>query len=363
MSSTTNLQNLLVNVFRPAYTYDTTNLKFTPTLELSNVDKVVANTLIGFTASIGDPNSNVYIGLNAGNAYNNLRNCFNNIAVGIFAGNGISNVCNSIYLGYGAGQNAVGSRAVIAIGSNAGGYGTSNIHIGNNTQSTGSNNLLLGNGISVTNTCNALRIGKYPNIAGDLSSGWIGFGGLTTPYWDLAKVDISGYTTVFGGLGINNDPTQASLNVNGNFQLENGDSRITMDYNDSNARTEFSIVRYDSSCNVPQVIVDGHVNAWSGFRSSNGVINVPALTDVDIAQLKKGSIMVSAQDTTSTSANYASKYVYAPDPAGVTVPVSLATGTSNGIANIVFSTSNIQIRNTGVSDVSFAWSVTYFPVA
>jgi hypothetical protein len=360
MSSSTNIQNLLVNVFRPSYTYTSSN--FVPTLEISNVDKVIANTLVGYTASIGDANSNTYVGLNAGNAYNNLRSCFNNVAVGVFAGNAISNTSNGIYLGYGAGQNAVGARNVIAIGTNAGGSGLSNIHIGNQTQSTGSNNLLLGNGITVTSGSNNLRIGRYPNIAGDLSSGWTGFGGLTAPLWDLAKVDISGYTSVFGGLGINNDPTQASLNVNGNFQLENGDSRLNLDFVNSNARTEMILSRYDASCNAPQITVDGHMNALSGFRSLTGTIDVSATTDVSIALLQKGSIIISAQDISSTSANYASKYIYVPDPAGITLPIDLATGTSN-VADIVYSGSEIQIRNSAVSNVQFQWSVTYFPVA
>lgn len=362
MSSTTNIQNLLVNVFRPSYTYNTTSSNFVPTLELSNVDKVVANTLVGLTATIGDANSNVYIGLNAGNAYNNLRSCFNNVALGVFAGNAISNVSNGIYIGYGAGQNAVGARNVIAIGTNAGGAGTSNIHLGNQTQSTGSNNVLIGNGISVSTGSNTLRIGRYPNIAGDLSSGWVGFGGLTAPLWDLAKVDISGYTSVFGGLGINNDPTEASLNINGNLQLENGDSRLNLDFVNSNARTEMRLSRYDASCNAPQIIVDGHMNAVSGFRSLTGTIDVPGTTDISIALLQKGSIIISAQDISSTSANYASKYIYVPDPTGVTLPINLATGTSN-VANIVYSGPAIQIRNSALSNVQFQWSVTYFPIA
>ena len=63
MSSTTNIQNLLVNVFRPVYRYEippgSSNTIFVPKLELSNIDTYSGNSVSVFTAAIGDASNNV----------------------------------------------------------------------------------------------------------------------------------------------------------------------------------------------------------------------------------------------------------------------------------------------------------------
>jgi len=248
MSSASNVQNLLVNVFRPVYTYDPTTTVFTPKLELSNIDVVTANSISVFSAAVGDSASNVYVGSNAGNSYLNIRSCCNVTALGFGAANLISNVSNSVYLGYNTGAGAVNANAVIAIGANTSGNGASNVFLGNATGSTGSNNLLFGHGISSTATSNiyignrivssgnsnivighdvttgtisnTLRIGT--TIAGDLATQWVGIGGTFAPADSLNHLDVSGNTYIYGNLGINAIPGDRTLDVAGNFQADDG---------------------------------------------------------------------------------------------------------------------------------------------
>ena len=70
--STTNVQNLLSNVFHPTFVYDTTNHVYQSKLELVNIDTVSANTVSSFFASIGDARSNVYVGIDAGNPHSTM---------------------------------------------------------------------------------------------------------------------------------------------------------------------------------------------------------------------------------------------------------------------------------------------------
>lgn len=200
--NTTGIQNYLSNVFRPVYTFDTITSNFTPKLELSNIDTYSGNTVSVFTAAVGDANNNVYVGSNAGNAYNRLQACSNVTAIGYGAGSGISNVDNSVYLGYYAGTRTSNTTDVIAIGYEVKGGGNSNIFVGNVTGTTGNSNIFIGHSIDIsTSVSNQIRIG-YANqipIAADLARNWVGLGGVLSPINGSGTLDVSGSTRSTGG--------------------------------------------------------------------------------------------------------------------------------------------------------------------
>lgn len=335
MSSTTGIQNLLVNVFRPVYVYDSTTTLFTPKLELSNVDTYSGNSISVFTAAVGDANSNVYVGSNAGNPYTNLKNTSNTTAIGYGAGSNISNVSNSTYLGWYTGAGALNASSVIAIGASAGGNGTSNIFLGNGTGGTGSNNILLGHGLSSGTSNYALQIGS--TLYGDLSTNWIGIG-RSTPYDSNDKLDVSGNVYVLGQVGINITPGTRTLDVNGDFRAEDGVSNIL---------------------NFQQ----GLTTSTGGFGSSRGTLsNVSAPSTTSIGTLKKGVILVSAQDPADAT-KFDSTMVYCANSANGTLTTSMTSNLSPGDVTIVFQAggSNIQISNAS-STRSIAWTITYFPL-
>jgi len=370
MSSTTGLQNLLVNVFRPVYTYAVptggTTAVFTPKLEISNVDTMSANSITVFTAAVGDSNSNVYVGSNAGNSFDLTKLCRNVTAVGFGAGNNISNVSNSVYLGFNAGTGATSASSVIAIGANATGNGTSNIYIGtgtgavgsNNifighgTAATGSNNVLIGNGIAAGSNNNLFRISSL--LYGDISNGTLGIG--ITPSYNLDVsgsgrirtrlgigmnpvtspiahgLDVSGYTYVLGGLGINADPADYTLNLNGNFFASEGGDTFSFSSN-----------------------ADGVVRASAGYVSSNGTITVSGGAST-IGTLRRGIVMVSAVDS-ANSANRGARFMFAHTTSNVT---NLGNDISAGNTTITLSTSNIRI--TDATNATYNYSITYFPM-
>ena len=368
MSSTSNVQNLLINVFRPVYTYNTSTSNFVPSLEISNVSSVYTNLINASNAEIGDSNFNVYVGSNAGNAYNNTRGCFCNVALGYNAGGGlISNVSNSVYIGAGAGAGSSNASNVIAIGRNATGTGINNIFLGNSTGTVGSSNILIGHGVTPSNVSNTFRIGTRPLIAGDLSTGWVGFGGITSPTSVggiiPSQLDVSGYATVVGGLGINNDPTEASLNVNGNFQIENGDTTFTYDYDHTNSNTLMRIAKYDAACNDPKFVSDGYTQSKTGFNSLHDTITIDAGGTSNIATLKKGTLLINVQDTTNTTSNYAAKMVYCSDPTDGTYVFNMSDVSGGGAPSISFNSSNIRVLNNVGAQKTYYWSVTYFPVS
>ena len=119
MSSITNAQNLLKNVFRPTFFYDTTNNVYHSKLELINIDTISANFVSAYSLSVSDSNSNVYVGSNAGNVYSNLNGNSNNTFVGFQAGYGSSNVINNVFLGFLSGIGTVGSSKSVSIGGNS----------------------------------------------------------------------------------------------------------------------------------------------------------------------------------------------------------------------------------------------------
>lgn len=331
MSSTTGVQNFLVNVFRPVYTFDPLEAVYVAKLELSNIDTYSGNSLSVFTAAVGDANNNVYVGSNAGNVYTNLRACSNVVALGVNAGSLISNVSNSTYLGTNAGNNATSANAVIGIGASVGGGGTSNVFIGNGTSATGSNNILIGHGITATN--NTFRIGS--TVYGNLSNNWIGIGS-PSPQNPDNRLDVSGNTYVLGQVGINITPGDRTLDVNGDFRASDANGN-TLDFN------------------------DGVTLSSGGLGSITGtLVSVSSGTTITIGTLKKGAILISAQDSASAS-HYASTMVYCINPASGAANVSLSSNVQLGEVSIVFSTSNIQISNSTTTR-SIGYSITYFPL-
>jgi hypothetical protein len=325
-------------------------------LELVNVDTVSANTVSSFFASIGDARCNVYVGIGAGNAYSSMVTSSNSNTtfLGPGAGNTTSNVRNSVFIGYNAGQNSTGgSSNTIAIGTSTDGDGTQNIYIGANTgvsNSIGSNNIFIGHDITVTNftnNSNQLLVGalvKPPGYIGDnlgsnyllggsLSSNCLGIN-LSNPEYTL---DVNGYarigTNQIGGLGINTNPLDYTLNVNGDMRVSDGYGTMTFTH-DSNSNSVTTITPV-----LPDKIATLQVN--DGFFSSSGATtgstyNIP---------LKRGIFMVSAISNTTVQGYIGISYDSSHQSA-----VSGATGTL-----ITSNSGSLVIAN------NTSWSVTYFP--
>jgi hypothetical protein len=354
MSSTTNVQNFLVNVFRPVYTYDATTTLFTPKLELSNIDNYSGNTVSVFTAAIGDSNSNVYVGSNAGNPFTLTKACRNNVALGYNAGSNISNVSNSTYLGYNAGAGAVSASNVVSIGANTNGNGNSNVTVGVSAGGTGSSNvfvgagstgagdsnvylgagntgtgsncIVIGTGISMGSSNLAFRVGNG-YLTGDMTTKWLGLG-TTAPYDANNKMDISGNLYVLGQVGINEVPVR-TLDVNGNFRAT--DAFGTLDFS------------------------NGVTTSSNGFASAQGTTTVSGGATT-IGVLKKGIVLVSAVDD-SDSANRAARVLLAYTTSNVT---EIGSNVADGNTSLTLSSSDIQI--TDATNATYTWSITYFPL-
>jgi len=349
MSSSANAQNLLVNVFRPVYTYDVANTLFIPKLEMSNIDTYSGNSVSVFTAAVGDANSNVYVGSNAGNPYTTLNACRFVSAFGYGAAAGISNVSNSTFLGYNAGAGAAGVTSNVILGDNAQGNGSSNVRIGSSNTGTGSSNvsigtssststysncILLGRGITATEN-NQFRVGAS-YLYGDLSTNWFGVGRATPMDPTNGKFDVSGNVNIEGQVGINKIPVR-TLDLNGNFRAV--DALGTLDFS------------------------NGVTSSSNGFASRTGTISNAAIgSTTSIGTLKKGVILVSAQDTASAS-HYESVMSYCLNPANGSSSVDMTSNVQLGNVTVVFESggSNIQISN-ATAIRSIAWSITYFPL-
>lgn len=337
MSTTSNIQNLLVNVFRPAYTYDTVSNVYRPKLELSNVDTYFGNAVTVLRANVGDARSNVYVGIGSGNDPTvSIQACSNVTAVGYNAGNAISNVSNSVYLGFNAGAGAASAVRVIAIGENAIGNGTSNIYIGSATGSAGSNNTFIGHGIAPGVVNNQFRIGVGSNIliGGDFSNKWVGIG-TSSPLSNnvgYSKFDVSGSALIQGNLGINVVPGGRTLDVNGNFRVS------------------------DSVTNIFDVS-GGVASSSGGFVSTRSSIATSTGGGNSLGAIKRGHITVSAIDqTTSANRAFASIFAY------TSTAATIVTSDFNGNASITISVGgNIELVD-GVTGDTYDYTVTYFPL-
>ena len=294
MSSTSGVQNLLSNVFRPTFTYDSINSNYTSKLELINIDTVSANAVTVYAANVGDVLGNVYVGVLAGNAHSDIASkaSSSNTFVGTRAGTGASNVSNSVFLGFNAGAGAVSASNSISIGSYSSGGGNSNIYIGAGTGvPVGVGNIFLGTaitgypGIAVSNT---LQIGNnggggYSNMAiiGNLdgSSNHVGINYSWHTFLSTQStnaLDVNGMTRIGGPTGngmlaVNTAPGSYTLDVNGNARIQDGSG--TFIFNGGSLNT--------SDATGTGSISNGNIavsNATGTGSISGGVLNVSNAT-------------------------------------------------------------------------------------
>jgi hypothetical protein len=285
MSSLTNTQNLLINVFRPKYTYDTTSNFFQTRLDMSNIDTLTANAVVTFNAYVGDTNCNVYVGTGSGNSYLTPQSSLYNVAVGAFAGQFISNVSNSVFLGYSSGAGTLNSTDDVMIGANTSGNGSSNILIGSGTKLTGisSNNILIGPDITpATALCNTFQLGRSTGditLSGDLLHHGIGIG--LPQIRDIGfALDVSGYVHISNaGLGINADPRDHTLNVAGDMRVSDGYGTLAL----SNDGSLASTLNYGpaTGANNATMTINGTLNVSNGLNVY-GPVNLPNVTSLTV---------------------------------------------------------------------------------
>ena len=309
MSSTTGVQNALANVLRPYYTYDSLTQVFRTRLEMSNIDTYYGTAVTVGSVTFGDSNENIYIGSNAGSTQTGLGGS-NNIALGYQAASNLSGTLNSVFLGYNAAAGAVNVSNTVAVGANTIALtGVSNVYVGAGTGSTsGTSNVFVGASNTGTGS-NMILIGTA--LAGGTTNNIFRLGsnylygdqsnkwlGIGTPTPSSAKLDVSG-------------ATQSSL----------------------------------------------------GFSSTSGTISAAAIGSTsNIATLRKGTILVTAQDASSAS-HYQSIQVFCPDPTNGASTVAMTNVVQAGQITILFQSggANIQISNATTSR-NIGWTVTYFPL-
>lgn len=382
MSSTSNSQSLLVNVFRPAYVYSPTT-GFVPKLAMSNVDVVATGSIQTANFQLGDGVGNVYVGCNAGGP-SNVSNA-SNTALGNGAASNCSNTQGTVAIGFNAFANIGGSSNSVGIGTNTSGGGISNVVVGANSGTAGQNMIVLGCGLTPdSSVSNRMYIGtgSMSNITltGDLSNRRVGIN-TTTPQTTL---DVSGDVYIRDWVGVGVDTPQAAVHANGSIYATTGfaaqdGSAIAPVYsfmNDASTGIHKSLnggigfavggstrMAIDSTSNsiAGNTTVDGIVRAF-GFGTYRGTAsNVAAGGTATVAELmQKGMILISTQQVGSTN-DYTSEFVYVRDATGAAAPDVTPLGHS-GNAYVTFSGSNIQISNGGGSPQNFNWSVTYFPL-
>jgi hypothetical protein len=402
MSSTTNIQNLLVNVFRPSYQY-----RALPTpnyfvqLELSNVETVYANVIDSQNLRVSDTNSNVYVGREAGNSYLDLRDCFSNTTLGYGAGRLSSNTDLGIYIGFNAGTNASNASNVIAIGNNASGRGTSNIYIGHNTGGVDgeTRNIFIGNDISSTGSVNdRLMIGDGLDpsgvlISADLSGRRVG---LWTSYPTTYPIELMNYTYVYNGLGINASPLEHSLNVNGDCRMEDGFGEFTFDQDQTTSNSTMTYWSYTPGkvglvqfgqgptsnpvhfgMNRPGVdggytldisgslrvedlsgnrltVENGIVTSTSGYASIQGTTaSLAAAATETVGQWKKGIVKIVTIG--SSGAYHGGDWLF-----DGTTALNIASNATSTL--VTQSTNDIVLSNSSGVQQAFGYNITYFPV-
>ncbi len=238
MSSTSNSQNLLVNVFRPVYTYSAGS-GFTPRLVVSNVDILSAGAVQTGNFQFGDANNNLFIGSNAGGGSNNASN----VGIGVGAMNNKTNSTGTVAIGTNTLQGATAAVDTTAIGTEITGGGTSNVILGARSGTIGSNMILLGPGLATTGDVSGkLYIGQS-NISNSLI-----YGDFNQRY-----------------VGINRTDPTTNLDVS-------GDMRVTR-----------WLSAGFSGAYSPQGAIDanGYVYASLGFRAQGGSAANPAFTFID----------------------------------------------------------------------------------
>jgi len=212
MSSTSNAQDLLVNVFRPTYHWDPAS-GFTPSLVVSNVTELIAGSIKTDKLAVTDSNANTYIGSNAGPLLN-VTTTASNTAIGYNAMAGASSSSNNVSIGSSNFAGLANGNSNVGLGANTRitGSGQKNILIGANlTLGTGSGNIVIGNDLSLGTISNTFRLGSL--LYGDLSQGYIG---INTPT-PQAPLDISGIVLFRNKVGFQNPNPVYSLDVAGSI--------------------------------------------------------------------------------------------------------------------------------------------------
>jgi hypothetical protein len=358
MSSTSNVQNLLTNVFRPTFVYSA-GTGYQSKLELVNIDSVSANTVTTFSAAVGDSSNNTYVGVNAGNVHSTLATSgnSNDTFLGTSAGLGTANVKSSVFLGYRAGVGAVSSSNSISIGAITPNGGNSNIYIGCGTGiTTGSNNIFIGTGLTSATISNAFLVGNGANVllSGDFTNKRLGVNLSTLPTFDPSVpilLDVNGYARVGtnnnGMLGVNAAPAY-NLDVNGNMRVSEGYGTLTMTRDlSNNSLTTLAPVPYTGSTAT--------IGVANGYYSAQGTM----ASTVDIRsiglQVLPGSFVATAESADGAVYDYCTFYrrraVYS---AVTSTRVSNATLLSTSISGGLYLASNAS---------NLKWSVAYFPSA
>ena len=404
MSSITNAQNLLKNVFRPTFFYDTTNNVYHSKLELINIDTISANFVSAYSLSVSDSNSNVYVGSNAGNVYSNLNGNSNNTFVGFQAGYGSSNVINNVFLGFLSGIGTVGSSKSVSLGGNSLAGGISNIYIGYGTGITaGNSNIFIGTNINSTTNNAIAAFSNTVLIKGTgtnyMISGSNGYVGINMPYsapLPTLPLMVNGFAQIGapnnGMLGINITPASYHLDVSGYIHASDGAGTLlfsngifsctngmfgtnlpttpptTPFFVNGNAQIGTSgsgrlfginmVPSYGLDVTGTMRVNDGTgslsfsngaLSSTGGFFSSNGTV---ANNGTATIQYKTGSFIITAWN----NANYHTLFgVKIPSQAAVTI-----SETKSDASMIILSFSSFNIITNGGGTTT--WSVTFFPV-
>jgi hypothetical protein len=213
MSSTSNVQDLLVNVFRPTYRYEA-GTGFVPSLVLSNVSEVITGKLQAGALVVSDSNLNTYIGSNAGTT-DITRQTRSNVAIGYAAMGGAFQSSNNASIGFSNFNGLSNANSNVGIGAaTLMGRGIKNVLIGPNiVLGDGSGNIVIGSDISLGSVNNRFQLGRL--LYGDLSAGKLGVN-TTDPQ---AAFDISGITVFRNKVGFQNPNPDYSLDVNGSVYV------------------------------------------------------------------------------------------------------------------------------------------------
>jgi len=364
MSSTTGIQTLLVNTFRPVYTYDPTSTLYIVKLDLSNVNTYYGNNANVLWAQVGDSACNVYVGKEAGNDPTiTVKACSNVTAVGYAAASNASNVSNSAFVGKEAGTGAQSMTNMVGIGYQAG-VGTASVRVGAGTTGVGISNVVVGSGSTTGAYSNCVLLGpgltadkswrfqigsalSPPFLIGDISSGWVGIG-RSTPISIYTKLDVGGDVYVSNSLGVNTTPGYRTLDVNGNFRSTDGASNI-LDVSGGNLSMKQGSDTLDFS--------NGLTWCPKGFVSIQSNIEVPALGSATIGTIRRGMINISAIDQASSSRRAA--YVFF---AYTTSNLVALASNVPGVTTITTDTTNIRITTTENEVRTYDYSITYFPL-
>jgi hypothetical protein len=400
MSSTTGIQNLLVNAFRPAYTYDTTSTLYTVKLDMSNVNTYYGNSANVLWAQVGDIASNVYVGKGAGNDPTiTVRACSNVTAVGYSTASSISNVSNSVFVGTETAANAQSMSNMVGVGYRAG-TGTASVRVGSDTSGNGVSNTVIGSSSTTSTYSNCILVGPgltadqswrfrlggtpaKPYILGDISTGWMGINA-TSPITSYTRLDVSGDEYVKGNLGINIAPGTRTLDVNGNFRVQDASSN-TLDFSNGNFTVQkgsntlyfsnsaflvrdtcLNTISYDGGrLNVIDAsstqfdVCGGITTSSTGFRSVTGTFDSLSNSNAGVVafgKIKAGSFLVTARDLYDDGCV---SYLFASSPTTAGIMCSNRLGNQ---ATISTSGTDIRFEPTVAGNYTINYTITYFPV-